>query len=301
MLHDSPPHTGWPTTVLFLIFEQDFCLAIALKKFPFYRQICLCILNHISAKVVFMINLSDRIVVVTGASSGIGAALARAFSHRGAKVTLVARRLKQLNDVSRACSGEVLVVAADLTKEVDRQRIVQETMDRWGRIDMLVNNAGRGMHGHFMTTTEAEWRQIFEINLFSPVFLTRIILPIMQAQGNGLVINLASIGGLIAHSANLTAYVASKHALVGFSRGLAMDLADKGIRVLAVCPHLTDTEFFRTSAGAREMASVVEKYRKFMDTPEQVARGILEQLDSDKLVIFPTAKPAQAYAKQRDI
>ncbi|MEJ2731840.1 MAG: SDR family NAD(P)-dependent oxidoreductase, partial [Deltaproteobacteria bacterium] len=115
------------------------------------------------------------------------------------------------------------------------------------------------------------------------------------------IINIASIGGLIAHSDKVAAYVSSKHALVGFSRSLALDFEDKGIRVLAACPHLTDTDFFKTSTGASEMAPIVEKYRNFMDSPEDVARGIIEQLDSDRLVIFPTLKPAKAYEKQRDI
>jgi short-subunit dehydrogenase len=248
-----------------------------------------------------MIYLADEVAVVTGASSGIGAALARTFSRQGARVTLVARRLKKLNEVAKDCPGEVLVIAADLTKDADRESIVQHTMDRWGRIDILVNNAGQGMYGHFISSTEADWRQIFEINLFSPVFLSQKILPFMQAQRKGLIINIASIGGLMAHSDRVTAYVASKHALVGFSRALSLDVDDKEIRVLAACPHLTDTEFFKTSTGASEMASIVENYRHFMDTPEDVARGIIEQLDSDRLVIFPTPKPAKAYEKQRDI
>jgi short-subunit dehydrogenase len=258
-------------------------------------------LSHISAKVVFMANLADEVAVVTGASSGIGAALARALSHQGARVTMVARRLKKLNEISENCPGDVQVIAADLTQETDRRRIIQQTLDRWGRIDILVNNAGQGMYGNFISTTEADWRQIFEINLFSPVFLSQSILPIMQAQRKGLIINIASIGGLIAHSEKVTAYVASKHALVGFSRALALDFKDNEIRVLAVCPHLTDTEFFRTSKGAPDLAPIVERYRNFMDTPEDVARGIIEQLDSDRVVIFPTPKPAKAYEKQRDI
>jgi short-subunit dehydrogenase len=248
-----------------------------------------------------MTDLADEVAVVTGASSGIGAALARALSQQGAKVTMVARRLKKLNEVSGSCPGDVLVIAADLTQETDRKRIIRGTMDRWGRIDILVNNAGQGMYGDFISTTEADWRQIFEINLFSPVFLTQITLPIMQAQRKGLIINIASIGGLIAHSDKVSAYVASKHALVGFSRGLAQDLANQNIRVLSVCPHLTDTEFFRTSTGAPEMVPIVGKYRNFMDSPEDVARGIIEQLDSDQMVIFPTPKPAKVYEKQRDI
>jgi short-subunit dehydrogenase len=248
-----------------------------------------------------MTNLANQVVIVTGASSGIGAALAQAFSQAGAYVALAARRLKQLNEVSRKCPGDVLVLTADVTKEVDRKSVIQQTIKRWNQIDILVNNAGLGMYGHFLTTTEADWRKIFEINLFSSVFLTQIVLPIMQARGKGLVINIASIGGLIAHSDKVTPYLASKHAVVGFSRGLARDLAGTGIRVLAVCPHLTQTEFFKVSPGAQEMAPIVEKYSDFMDTPQSVARGIVDQLDSERLVVFPTSKPAAAYERQRDI
>jgi short-subunit dehydrogenase len=214
---------------------------------------------------------------------------------------LAARREDRLREVARSCPQEVLVVPVDLLRSRDRENLVRETTARWGRVDILVNNAGMGMYGSFLQTTETAWRQIFEINLFSMVFLTQAVLPIMIARGDGLVLNLASIGGLIAHAEKVTPYVASKHAVVGFSRGLAKDLAGTGIRVLAACPHLPATEFFRFSPGAEEMAPTVEKFKSFMDTPEDVAEGILNQLDSDRLVVFPTAKPAKAYEKQRDI
>jgi len=248
-----------------------------------------------------MVALKGKAVIVTGASSGIGACLARGFSREGAFVTLAARRKDRLREVARSCPREVLVVPTDLLQERDRRTLVQETLGRWGRIDILVNNAGTGMYGPFQQTTEATWRQIFEINLFSVVFLTQTVLPVMLAQGEGLVLNLASIGGLIAHAENVTPYVASKHAVVGLSRGLARDLAGTGVRVLAACPHLTATEFFRFSPGAEEMAPTVEKFKSFMDSPEDVAQGILNQLDSDRLVVFPTAKPAKVFEKQRDI
>jgi NAD(P)-dependent dehydrogenase (short-subunit alcohol dehydrogenase family) len=239
-----------------------------------------------------MVDLKGKTVIITGASSGIGAALALEFSRRGAHVTLAARRLERLEEVA---------LAADLTREADRGRIVQQTLDRWGRIDVLVNNAGLGIYGDFLSASEEDWRRIFEVNLFALVFMTRAVLPHMQSRGGGMIVNMASIGGLIAHSDRVTPYVASKHAVVGFSRGLAKDLAGTGIRVLAVCPHLTDTEFFSASPGAQEMAPVVEKFKSFMDRPEGVARGVLEQLDSDRLIIFPTGKPARAYERQKDI
>jgi short-subunit dehydrogenase len=248
-----------------------------------------------------MVDLDGKAVIITGPSSGIGAALALALSLKGAHLTLAARRWERLKEVAAKCKGEVLTLAADLTQEADRSKVVQQTLGRWGRVDILVNNAGLGIYGDFMSATEADWRQIFEVNLFALVFMTRAVLPHMQSQGSGIVINMASIGGLLAHSDKVTPYVASKHAVVGFSRGLAKDLAGTGIRVLAVCPHLTDTEFFTASPGAQEMAPVVEKFKSFMDSPEDVARGILEQLDSNRLVLFPTLKPARAYEKQRDI
>jgi short-subunit dehydrogenase len=249
----------------------------------------------------FMLNLDAKVVIVTGASSGIGAALARLFSKQGAKVTLAARRLDRLEKVARQCPGEATVIVADLVKKQDRKAVVQKTLAQWGQIDILVNNAGLGMYGHFMTTSEADWRRIFEINLFSTVSLTKDVLSIMQGQGQGIIVNIASIAGLMAHSDKVSPYVASKHALVGFSRGLAKDLAGTEIRVLAVCPHLTDTEFFTVSPGADQMAPVVKKYKDFMDTPEDVAKGILDQLDAKQLVVFPTTKSARAYEKQRDV
>ncbi len=248
-----------------------------------------------------MPNIKDNIVIITGASSGIGAALGRHFSSRGAKVALAARRKDRLKAVAADCPGDCLIIAADLVKEKDRNNLVQKTLARWGRIDILVNNAGLGAYGHFLASTETEWRRLFEINLFAPMLLTREILPGMQERDKGLIINIASIGGLMAHSDKVAHYVASKHAMVGFSRGLTRDLEGTGIKVLAVCPHLTDTEFFTASPGAEDMAPVIKEVRQYLDTPEDVAVGILDQLNSDRLIVFPTKKPARAYEKNRDI
>jgi len=248
-----------------------------------------------------MINLQDQIVIVTGASSGIGASLAKSFSGAGSKVALVARRKEKLVAISSCCSCETLVIKADVISENDRFRIVNETLRKWGRIDILVNNAGMGMYGDIMGTTEQDWRNLFEINVFAPVMLTKLVIPVMKKQGSGIIVNIASIGGLYAHADKVAPYVASKHAMVGFSRGLAKDLAGTGIKVLAACPHLTDTEFFSTSPGADLMAPVVEKTRKYMDSPDKVAEGIIDQLESQRLIVFPTEQGAISYEKQRDI
>jgi uncharacterized protein len=247
------------------------------------------------------IDLQDKVVIITGASSGIGASLAKAFSRAAFKVALVARRKEKLAGVSCSCAGETLVIPADVVLENDRRKIINETLRKWGRIDILINNAGLGMYGDILDATESDWKNLFEINVFAPAMLVRLVLPVMKKQGAGIIVNIASVGGLYAHSDKVTPYVASKHALVGFSRGLAKDLAGTDIKVLAVCPHLTDTEFFSASPGADLMAPVVEKSKKYMDSPDRVAQGIIDQLDSRRLIVFPTRHGAQAYEKQRDI
>ena len=247
-----------------------------------------------------MTDLNRKVAIVTGASSGIGAALARLLSDAGARVCLTARRRDRLTETTELCPGETMVFPADMTVSEDQTALVDAVFNRWKKIDILVNNAGLGGYGSFQGTTESDWRKLFEINLFSPVFLTKLVLPVMISQGSGLILNIASIGGLIAHADKVTPYVASKHALVGFSRGLAKDLAGTGVRVLAACPHLTNTEFFQTSQGNEDITPEIEKFRDFMDTAEDVARGIIDQLSSDQLIIFPTEKPKKAFLKQRD-
>jgi len=247
-------------------------------------------------------NLKDQIVIITGAGSGIGQALARKFSLAGAKVALCGRRPEKLEETATSCPGPTLAVPADLTEPQGRRNLVDRTLAAWDRIDVLVNNAGLGSYGRFLDHDEALWRRLFEINLFAPVFLTKAVLPLMLEQGQGLIVNIASIGGLMAHGDRLTPYIASKHALVGFSRALAKDLAGSKVRVLAACPHVTDTELFTATVGSiDELAPVIEGLKGFMDTAEDVAQGLMDQIDSDLVVVFPTAKPEKVYRKYRDL
>lgn len=247
-----------------------------------------------------MLDLNGQVAVITGASSGIGAALAVEASIAGARVVLAARRIARLERVSSDCIGENLIVSTDLTSDKDRQSLVYQTLSRFKRIDILINNAGIGAYAHFLETDEAAWRRLFEINLLAPVLLTKLIIPHMLENDSGVVVNVASIGGLIAHSDKVSAYVSSKHAIVGFTRGLVKDLEGTGVRALVACPHLTNTEFFAASQGAGQMATMVDKLKPSMDSASDVAKGILAQLDSKETVIFPTDLPARAYAKQRD-
>lgn len=248
-----------------------------------------------------MSGLKDAVVLITGASSGIGASLSRKFSEAGAQVVLVARRKAELERVASTCPGKTLIIQADITRPEDRERILTDTLEACGRLNVLVNNAGIGAYGDFLETPESVWREVFEINLFAPVLLTRMFVPLLLRSGGGLILNIASIAGLVAHAEKVSPYVASKHALLGFSRALQRDLAGDNIRVLAVCPHLTQTDFFSVSRGADAMTSLIEESRRFMDTPDTVAQGILDRIESDRLVVFPTDKPARAYERLKDL
>ena len=132
-----------------------------------------------------MAELRDQVAIVTGAGSGIGAALAKKLSQEGAKVVLNARRRDRLEQAAKTCGGETLVVAQDVTDPKGRKALVDATLSAWGRIDILVNNAGLGFYGHFLDTAEDHWRRIFEVNLFAPVFLTQQVLPVMLETGPG--------------------------------------------------------------------------------------------------------------------
>ena len=245
--------------------------------------------------------LRDKVAIITGASSGIGAALARSFSKEGAHVALAARRMEKLHEVADTCSGDALVVECDVTSPNGRKRLIEEAIERFGRIDILVNNAGIGMYGDIEDTEESDLRRLFEVNVFAAFFLTQLVLPAMKENGSGLILNMGSIGGLIAHSNKVTAYVASKHALVGFTRGLARDLAGTGVDAKVICPQLVDTGFYQTSVGARDMEGVIEKVKSRMDTTDQVVTGIMKGMFSDQLVILPTEKSEKAYERFRDV
>ena len=248
-----------------------------------------------------MPDLNQKAVLITGASSGIGAALARAFSTAGARLTLCARRREGLEKLAAELPGPVQALTADVTTEADRQELARQALAHWGGLDILVNNAGLGSYGPFLDTDLAVWRNLLEINLLAPVALTQLVLPAMLARASGLILNIASIAGLVAHTEQVAPYVASKHALIGFSRALARDLAGSGVRVQAACPHLTDTAFFAASEGAEALADVAQRAKGFMDSPAVVADGIISGLDRDELIIFPTAKPAKAFVQLRDV
>jgi NAD(P)-dependent dehydrogenase (short-subunit alcohol dehydrogenase family) len=201
--------------------------------------------------------LAGRHVVVTGGSRGIGAAVARELAERGARLTLVGRDGARLDATAAGLpappAGQHAAVTADLTIEEEAVRAMARARAAHGEPFALVNNAGAADSGAFLDSDAAVWRRMIDVNLMAAVFCARALLPGMLAGGGGRIVNVASTAGLTGYR-YVCAYVASKHALVGFTRALAMETARDAITVNAVCPGYTDTELLAesvTRAAAR--------------------------------------------------
>jgi short-subunit dehydrogenase len=252
--------------------------------------------------------LEGRVVIITGASAGIGEASARMLAREGAHVAIVARRRDRLDALKReieAAGGQALVVDADITSPQDRDRLVREALSVSGRIDGLVNNAGFGQRGPIEIVPIEKIRQNFETNLFSLIALTQIIIPGMRRQGSGRIVNMSSVAGKIARPLS-SVYDSTKHALEAISDGMRGELAPFGIQVVVIEPGFILTEFLGV---ANEVSREVieqdspyapffegfeagyERIRRLAGRPEDIARLVVEA--------FTAPRPRPRYAAPR--
>ncbi|SMB89995.1 NAD(P)-dependent dehydrogenase, short-chain alcohol dehydrogenase family [Desulfonispora thiosulfatigenes DSM 11270] len=189
--------------------------------------------------------LEGKVVLLTGASSGMGKDMALLFAKEGAKVVAVARRKSKLDELSNEATGlpgEVVALEGDVTQDADIDHMVEYTMDKYKRIDVLVNNAG--IIDNFTPLGELNdelWDKVLNVNLTAPMKLSRKVLSIMLNQEKGNIINISSLGGLYGSRAG-TAYTASKFGLIGITKNIAYMYAEKGIRCNAICPGGVETE-----------------------------------------------------------
>jgi short-subunit dehydrogenase len=191
------------------------------------------------------VDLRNKVVVITGASSGFGEQIARRCAKRGANVVLAARSsapLEQLAQELGARDGRALAVAADVTSEADVARLAAATLDRYGRADVLVANAGFGMLDRIADAPIEDLREMIEVNLIGTTRCIKALLPSMLQRRSGQVVIMASIAGLIA-THNMGYYSASKFALVGLARALMIELAGTGVRCALICPGIASTGF----------------------------------------------------------
>jgi short-subunit dehydrogenase len=194
---------------------------------------------------------NDTVILITGASSGIGRSLALALAGRTARLALVARRLPLLeavrDEVERR-GGMAIPLPCDITDRGEFEGAVERTIEQYGRLDVLVNNAGRGHFAYIEETPDDQIESIFRVNVFSLWYGTAAALRHMRSRGSGHIINMSSMAGKIGYPAN-AAYVAAKHATVGFTRALRSELAGTGIEATVVCPAGTLTEWATVTEG----------------------------------------------------
>jgi len=221
--------------------------------------------------------LHQKTVLITGASSGIGAALARVLAGRGDTVALVARRPDRLDEVLADCkvtSPESRRWATDLSDPSTAAAVATEIWDHYEGIDVVVNNAGAPMRRHASQLTMAEVERTMRLNYFSPVAITLALLPAMLARGSGTIVNVSSLGGRLGISTE-AAYSGSKFALAGWSEALALDLDRSGVNVKLVLPGAIDTEIWDQPDNDAPI------YDGPKEPASGIAEGIAEAIDSD--------------------
>ncbi len=229
---------------------------------------------------------AERHAVVTGASRGIGSTIAAALAARGARVSLLGRDATNLSTVAGALGGSsrAAAIVADVTDSASVRAAFAKAREQFGPVHILINNAGQAASARFTDTDEALWNRIMAVNVNGTYLCTRQAVPDMLQAGFGRIVNIASIAGLRG-GAYISAYVASKHAVIGFTRSLALELATKNITVNAVCPGYTDTDMVRESianimrrtgrseAEALEALVATNPQRRLI-TPEEVAHTV---------------------------
>lgn len=218
--------------------------------------------------------LKDKVAIVTGSSRGIGAATARLFAKEGANVVVNYRASKrEAEKVVEEIGKAGVLVQADVSKEEDVKRLVQETIERFGRIDILVNNAGEILRPGDWKSDQDTWHKTIDINLTSAWLMIREVAPIMQKQGKGSIVNLASTVGILG-VAKVLPYSVSKGAIVTLTKAFAKELAPD-IRVNAVAPSNVMTDM--TKGAGKELIEFFRQQTplKRIATPDELAKAIL--------------------------
>lgn len=223
---------------------------------------------------------NGKVVLITGASEGIGASCAKLWGQDGASVVLTAPAGDSFQNED---SGSRLVVTGDITSEATRIEVVTRAIDRFGQIDVLINNAGVGQYGYPTAVDTEISKRMFDVNVFSLLALTQLVVPHMRERHSGTIVNIGSVGGKVSLPWAVM-YCATKWAVHCIDDSLHRELAGTGIRVMKVCPGIVDTKF-RDHVLAGTAPGRVEDIRRVV-SPDQVARAIQHGVLNNKRTVF---------------
>jgi NADP-dependent 3-hydroxy acid dehydrogenase YdfG len=249
-----------------------------------------------------------RVVVITGASSGIGAELAETLARRGARTVLAARRERELQDVAARVGAEALAVAADVTRRADVERVLQAGLARFGRVDVWVNNAGRGITRAVSQLTDEDFDEMMTVNVKSALYGMQAVLPHFRERGTGHIVNVSSMLGRVPFAPQRSAYSAAKHALNALTANLRMELRAEypGITVSTVHPGIVATEFgtkarhggvdSRQMPGAQTAGEVAEVIAEVIENPRA---DVYTRPGAQQMVVAYYAAPDMGAAEQQ--
>jgi len=239
------------------------------------------------------VTLVGKTAVVTGASSGIGEATARLLAQKGCNVVLAARREDRLNAL--AVELGALSVPTDVTDPAACAALVARALERFGSLDILINNAGLGLYGSIADGNPEDWRKMFDVNVLGVLYVTRAAVRRMLERGSGDIVFVSSLAGRRVPRADGTVYAATKHAITALAEGLRMDVHEKGIRVINVEPGLVRTEFPESSYPSAQRYYAEKEYSPL--EPEDVAAAAVYALEQpprasvNEILLRPTEQP----------
>jgi len=225
-----------------------------------------------------MFDLAGKVAVITGGSRGIGRASSLALAQHGARVAVNylgnASAAEATAREIAACGGQCLTVQADVSKPEEVHRLIDQALDTFGRIDILVNNVGLTQDGLIVRMSEKKWDQVLDANLRSAFLCTRAALRPMLRQRWGRIINISSVGGMVGNAGQAN-YAAAKAGLIGFTKAVAKEVASRNITVNAVAPGFVDTEQTRNITGPQREAITRMIPLGRAATPEDIAPAVL--------------------------